>query len=574
MIIKEIELSNFRSFRECKIELNMFYTAISGKNNAGTSTILKALRILFHYNEGFDPFFDYDGPVDLKRDFPRWLSCEIQDSKKKITIRALLQIFCDGDENLFKLVQNYFPSECQDQESILLDIAMSYELRQRITYTIRLNGNTINDDFKTQDIFERICNPRNFYFHNSTQQIPRYFMGRNSFLFTESTQDIESLAKARERFSKALKNVAKKNRDEISQLIGRLKGKYNVEVNIPAPSIDDLPFALSLGDKACSTPILEWGSGTQNQTRILLTLLRARKSSTQGVGKTKFSPIIVIEEPESFLHPSAQAEFGKLLIDIAEEFKIQIITTTHSIYMLNSKNPTANVLIERKEEKGNMRESLVVPMEKSNWMQPFAVALGLPNTVTSQWKEIIFSSSKKILFVEGETDKKYLEFFKDKCHGKNRLLFDGEIYPYNGTGFFSNVGMLKFIMNIFKKVVITFDLDAQRQLIPQFDNLGLKRGRDYLCIGDEKNHIESIEGLLPDWVTNQVCEQDTKLFNRALSNDPKIKKSAQAEIKKRKCEVFTQSAKPIDTDCGQFYKLISTLNKMLNETKNKKHKTI
>lgn len=564
MRIREIELKNFRSFCECKVQLDSFYTAISGKNNAGKSTLLKALRILFGCDECFGPFYDSDGPVNLKKDFPRWLVNEVPDNKKVIMIRARLLIFRSGDENLFKLIQNYYPTECEGRSEVELDVSMKYGLKRRVEYIMSLNEKNIDDEFKKQDIYERICSHRNFYFHNSTQQMPRFFSSRNSYLFSESSQDMESLSKARERFSKALKNVAKKNKEEISQLIGRLKGKYNVEVNIPAPSIDDLPLAISLGDKGCSTSILEWGSGTQNQTNILLTLLRARRSSTTGIGNTKFSPVIVIEEPESFLHPSAQAEFGRLLMDIAKEFEIQIITTTHSIYMLNNNTPSANILIERIDKKGNMRESLSVDMDKTNWMRPFAVALGLSNTVADQWKEIVFSSSKKILFVEGEIDKKYFEYFRNEKHGRHRLSFDGEIYAYNGTGFFTNAGMLKFLIGCFEKVVITFDLDARKQLTPQLDGLGLRRGRDYMCIGDEDTQIEAIEGLLPDWVTTDVCNEDANLFNKAMSNDPKIKKPAQAQIKKRKCELFIEKAKPDNADCGKFYKLIESLNKMLN----------
>jgi len=42
---------------------------------------------------------------------------------------------------------------------------------------------------------------------------------------------------------------------------------------------------------------------------------------------SKITPVIIIEEPESFLHPSAQAEFGRVLHDFAEEFQVQVIVT-------------------------------------------------------------------------------------------------------------------------------------------------------------------------------------------------------------------------------------------------------
>lgn len=65
---------------------------------------------------------------------------------------------------------------------------------------------------------------------------------------------------------------------------------------------------------------------------ILLALLRARQVSQSATTSSKVTPVLVIEEPES-LHPSAQAEFGRVVQDISSEFGVQVITTTHSPYM-------------------------------------------------------------------------------------------------------------------------------------------------------------------------------------------------------------------------------------------------
>ncbi len=64
--------------------------------------------------------------------------------------------------------------------------------------------------------------------------------------------------------------------------------------------------------------------------------------------ETKSTPVVVTEEPESFLHPSAQSEFGNVLNDLADELGIQIIATTHSPYMLGQNDPDANTILTRR----------------------------------------------------------------------------------------------------------------------------------------------------------------------------------------------------------------------------------
>lgn len=78
---------------------------------------------------------------------------------------------------------------------------------------------------------------------------------------------------------------------------------------------------------------------------------------------------MVIEEPESFLHPSAQAEFGNILRTMAKQHKIQIIVTTHSPHMLNIESPECNILLSKPYEKvgrnGHPKTS-VVDISKEN----------------------------------------------------------------------------------------------------------------------------------------------------------------------------------------------------------------
>ena len=69
--------------------------------------------------------------------------------------------------------------------------------------------------------------------------------------------------------------------------------------------------------------IMNDGSGT-NQVILLLTLL----------GITPKGSILGIEEPEIHLHPKAQSDLAKILIDVSKKDNKQLIFTTHSEHML------------------------------------------------------------------------------------------------------------------------------------------------------------------------------------------------------------------------------------------------
>ena len=123
--------------------------------------------------------------------------------------------------------------------------------------------------------------------------------------------------------------------------------------------------------------------------------------------------------------------------------------------------------------------------------------------------------------------------------------------------------LIGFILNCFKKIVITFDLDAKKAVEPKLKKLNLKEGVDYVCVGENKGGFRDIEGLLPGWVTQQVCQEHPEAATQAMSNDSEVRNPARNEMKKLKCDCFVSKAKPNLEDCGKFYDLIKKVNKML-----------
>jgi putative ATP-dependent endonuclease of OLD family len=93
--IKDIHLKNFRSFEDCVIEFEDFYTAICGKNNSGKSNIINAiLNVLGLVSNRHR--------LNYHTDFPVW---KLKSSKESIELTVQIQIDCKADVGLIKFLQ-------------------------------------------------------------------------------------------------------------------------------------------------------------------------------------------------------------------------------------------------------------------------------------------------------------------------------------------------------------------------------------------------------------------------------------------------------------------------------------
>ena len=299
-----------------------------------------------------------------------------------------------------------------------------------------------------------------------------------------------------------------------------------------------------------------------------MTLFKASKIREISNTSEKVVPVIVIEEPESYLHPSAQAEFGRTLRDLAEEFKIQVIVTTHSPYLLSLDEPSANILLCRKLVRKRLRETELIDTSAERWVQPFSLALGLAESDLGPWKDALFSGSDSVLLVEGEIDHSYLQLLQDDSHGDGKLAFDGIIFPYGGKDTLRQKHLLRFIMSRFKRFIVTYDLDVEAEIEPQLKELGLIKGQDYVAIGKDAVGKKCIEGLLPDRTFQSVFSANVELVQKATIGIGGEAKSAKSSLKKLYFEEFQKTAKPQTDDFKAFYVLSKNINKMVEKKPN------
>lgn len=555
MKICSIEARNFRTLENISLDFNHNYCAISGKNNAGKTAVVKLIR-LFLENKDDDRLYMYNDRVSFARDSTQWASTAAQ-----IEVKVQLQLDRIDDSEVFFFVET-FAAQKIPKDVVNITLVQVIGRDDRNTVSCYIEG-VMLDERASSEILKKIRSVSSLVVHNSTAPSRSYFYRGSSLAeFLEasfSPDDRKRIEDAENNLRTKVKKAAKSHKEELEKLLGKLSDKYHVELGtIDNGRSSRFPLEIKLTDKSVEVPLGDWGAGTQNRTKVLMSVLDAVRTRSSVNEKDRSTPIFLVEEPESFLHPSAQAEFGQVLNGLAEELKIQIIATTHSPYMLNQKDPTANILLERRIYRGLPRETTIRDTSGDDWMLPFAENLGIIPAEFEHWKKVFGVNSNRVVLVEGEIDKKYFEIFKAKYPALYSIPDDVEVVAYGGKDALKNTTILQFMISKFGRVFVTFDLDARSEVKASLDRIGLVEGADYCAIGRPVSGCECIEGLLPAEIMRNVYGSRYDLVTAATSQDTKVRNSARSQIKQELLSEFERHDRS-EKDLSDFKKMFGSI---------------
>lgn len=568
MFIKELSAKNYRTLENVAIQFNGYYTAISGKNNAGKSNVFRALQSVM--NRGAGIWFGFNGrplrrvgAVEWDLDVTGWK--KEQKAPIEITIKA--NVSHEKDAAIFRYITEMVFKDAKDisgSSETELVISAVANPGEKVAYRIQFGDKEMTDDFAKRSFLNHLQEVECLIFHNSTCMYAFDPFGDNidSIENFIEKSDLQRIDKAKGRLNTLMRKALKNKEKELSSLYNALEEKYEVSLSTQGISFERETINISLKEKGTNVSLDDWGSGTKNRTLILLNLQNAGRMAKSPIDSDRITPIVLIEEPECFLHPQAQAEFGRVLKDLANQLKIQVITTTHSPYMLSFQKPQANILIERDmKPKSKDVASHVADTDQIDWCRPFATALGLNVIDFGPFKNIIFNENSKILLVEGNLDKEYFEYFQDKgVHGDNALRNDIEIYPYDGADNIKNNILMGFIKKKSRKVVVTVDLDKYSDLKSHVIRIGFKENQDLFSVGMSESGKECIEGLLPDGIWKQVASGNVNLVRQIATSTKNGARPAKSTLKQRLLErVRAGSFAP--NEFKDFYTLIRKINK-------------
>lgn len=458
-----------------------------------------------------------------------------------MTIEIDISIDRLEDSEMFFFLERFSDSPLNGDHARVV-MRNKYQLDGEINLECEVNSQRLKYQ-AANEVLKKFRSSQNLIVHNSTANNRNIFFVGESYtevLETNfSSDDRKKISEAQTRLQNSVKRAAKQHKEDLDKLLGRLSDKYQVELSsVSGVRSAKFPLEVKLTDKRVDISLKDWGAGTQNRTRILMSVLETIRLRDSANSENRTTPVFIVEEPESFLHPSAQAEFGQVLNALADELKIQIVATTHSPYMLNQSQPAANFLLERKSVRGSPKNTVLRDTSGDEWMAPFAENLGIvPNEFTN-WKKLFGTHTSSVVLVEGDIDKEYFDHIKGNYSSIYSIPGDVEIVPYGGKDALKNTSILQFMINKFGRVYITFDLDAEAEVKRALERIGLLPIVDFCAIGKDAPGSECIEGLLPTQIKQKVYSEKYDLVTALSSQDTSARKSAKNRLKAEFLEVF------------------------------------
>lgn len=431
ILLKKIRIHGFRGLDNLEIDFEPT-TVLVGTNNAGKTTLLKALQLSLSNSLSIsdDDFFFSD-----------------EITRKKIVIDLF---FISVDENGNQI--NEFEDKWATvftEERIGLD-----GNKQFLAFRTIIEENLIRKTFKKKqyviDVWYDFHSEEDGFWYDRQYNVDlSFYFDEIPFFYLDANRDIlEDLKSKTSYLGKILSSIAynEKDKKDIEKLIEDLNKttieKSDILSNLhttleeldtamdnPNNSVDITPFTKKLRDLNKGVKInysqlsMEYhGMGTRSWSSLLI--LKAfilQNKNLADVGQVAYYPIIAIEEPESHLHPNAQ----KKLYSQINNIEGQKLISTHSSYIAGS--------AKLKEVRSIFKENINVSVGK------FIETDFDKEDIRKIYRQVINTRgelffSKLVILFEGETEEQSLPILLKKHFNKNSIELGVDFIGVGGSG--------------------------------------------------------------------------------------------------------------------------------------------
>ncbi|MDN2662626.1 ATP-binding protein [Psychromonas sp. 14N.309.X.WAT.B.A12] len=450
--IAEMEIHNYRSCQKTQIKLEPF-TPLVGYNNAGKSNILKCLDALVRgKGQAITNFFDPEKPIEI--------------------IARLAGL---GEEALNHLSANQKSSLEPYIENGSLDIRFFQEkpgtAKNAVVLGIRSPSKPQDEWGNPNGLPQAITTlfPEPTFINSmedSAEDVSKFKAGNTIGKLISNLQK-EIVKTKGEEINTALSAIGKKlnlggeeRLKEFSDFDASINGKIGdffpgltLNLDIPTPDISDLFKQGSIKVKESGnqqvTDFSNMGHGAQRA--IQMTLIRHLAEITKDATKEGKTNLLLIDEPELFLHPQAIEQIrGSLKVLASKGY--QVVFSTHSPFMIDQVDiPITNIV--RKNDEGSVVESRLKEAIEKVLDDNESQARLLFDTYNLG--QILFSDM--VLIAEGDTEKHVLPTLFQSVTGKT--LGESKLALVIATGSPNIPGMLSILkeMNIPAKALADLD---------------------------------------------------------------------------------------------------------------------
>lgn len=403
--LTKVAVKNYRSFAElAEATFSDGMNAFVGPNNSGKSNLVGAIRMALDSEYDFNAANDVPG--QRKYAFPR-TTLTFQSSGGS-----------SGEKTLLRYLELY-------ERSVLGPGKPTYaskgEIRLVVAYRVNQEtGVSRQEYFAVRGVGDRRGDP------SLNEKAVRQFRKIVRFVAVESGQSIAQLLAGK--FREILHGVLRDQlgpqfaKSELArseyvnalqdQLLAPMRDKVLDVSRRLFPEITDIGLIPSVAplDETLSVIGIVLRDSIESELRfkgtgvaggVLIALLRYLTDSS------KQSLVFALEEPESFLHPSAQEQVRDDLEALAERATVTLIVTTHSPYVV-SRSSRAQVTAISKDADGISRVSDTAAGHESHAK---AISGLFRDSVIPELLDrynSIPASAKALLLVEGTTDAQFL----------------------------------------------------------------------------------------------------------------------------------------------------------------------
>jgi predicted ATP-dependent endonuclease of OLD family len=203
--IESLQIRNFRTLENINVSFDSYYSAISGKNNAGKTTLIKVLRSIFRGDtQKIFSFRDEEEEVDYREDKTQWV-----EGNPDIQLEYEISVSSISDPGLFTFIEKIHEKKI-DEEFLSLNIHINHSKEGEVKCTASVNRDTLGD-YESNEVLQKLKSSDLAFLHNSTQNEMGAIIASKARLFHElmlSPDEKEQLADAQKRVQNKVKKIS------------------------------------------------------------------------------------------------------------------------------------------------------------------------------------------------------------------------------------------------------------------------------------------------------------------------------------------------------------------------------
>lgn len=380
--ISAIRIKNFKKIFDTRIELGSI-TYLVGGNNSGKSSVLQAIHTA--------------------------VSCAqvSQEFKQKVIAEASLRYSPIADFALLGHNSRYTNSKAGSRGNVEFEGSPSNST-EPVKYSIEMykgkNHNNVGVERSGHfnGFGQIICDPKKLFsvYVPGLSGVPhREEMSGYAAVFRKAASGDANLV-----FRNIIRLLDERNKlGELERLVSEvLKSDIHFQVDFNSERDLYVEVKLAAGENPVADdfrPVDLWGTGLLQITQIFAYVLLFKPA------------LLLVDEPDSHIHPSRQKNLGLALERVSKEFHCKVIISTHSRHLVTSASESVKVVW--------MKDGHIVP-ESERELVAILMDLGALDQLDPTAKIIIYTEDKDTTILEKALDS--LPSWKDSV----------KIVSYNG----------------------------------------------------------------------------------------------------------------------------------------------